>query len=184
MADHGTVARPYARALFEIAQGEGKLAEWSAALAAAAAVVRDPVAKAYLGQPGLTNEERANFVASIAGQVPEGRLLESGHGKNLLLLLAENRRLKVLPEISAQFDALKAQAENKLRVTMVTAVPVDGAVTEKIAEALRAKLGRLVEIEQEVDPSLLGGAVIRAEDMVIDGSVRSRLQRLAESLTH
>lgn len=182
MADFGTVARPYARALFELARESQALDGWSAALATAAAVVGDPAARRYLGQPGLGDDERAAFVTSLAADVPGAELLGSDAGKNLLRLLAENERLGALPEIAAQFDALKSQAENKVKVIVTTASPVDDALKAKIAEGLRKKLGRDVEIELALDPALIGGAVIRAEDMVIDGSVRSRLQQLAASL--
>ena len=88
----------------------------------------------------------------------------------------------VLGEIAAQYDQLKTQAENKIKVTLVSADAVDKAIAERVAKALEHKLGRKVELALEVDASLLGGAIVRAEDQVIDGSVRSRLQRLAESL--
>ena len=97
-------------------------------------------------------------------------------------LLAENDRLTVLPEIAAQFDALKADAENKVNVTVTAATAVDKTLAEQIKKALEAKLGRTVELSLAVDPSLIGGAIIQADDMVIDGSVRTRLQRLTEKL--
>ena len=90
--------------------------------------------------------------------------------------------MPVLGEISEQFDALKAQAENKVKVTLVSATPVDTQVAEQVTQALQKRLGRSVELTLEVDEKILGGAIIRAEDMVIDGSVRTRLQRLAEAL--
>jgi len=109
-------------------------------------------------------------------------VFESAQGKALLAVLAENDRLPLLPEIAAQFDALKAQAENKVKVTMTSATPVDAATAEQVKQALKKRLGRDVELELAVDASLIGGAVIRAEDMVIDGSVRARLERLAAQL--
>ena len=87
-----------------------------------------------------------------------------------------------MPEIAAQFDALKAQSENKVKVTLTSATQVDAALAEQVTKALTQRLGRAVELTLEVDASLLGGAIIRADDMVIDGSVRTRLQRLTESL--
>ena len=182
MADFGTIARPYARALFDIATEANALAEWSQALAAAAAIVSDDAAARYLSSPNLTDEQRAAFVEGLANDLPDAARLGSDQGRAFLRLLAENDRLAALPDISAQFDELKSQAENKVKVTLVAATTVDQAVADKVADALERKLGRKVELELEVDESLLGGAVIRAEDMVIDGSVRTRLQRLAESL--
>jgi F-type H+-transporting ATPase subunit delta len=168
MAAFGTVARPYAKAIFEIATAEKTLAAWSNG--------------SYLARPAMRAAERANFLQSILEGAPDAQVFESAAGKNLLRLLSENNRLGALPEIAAQFDKLKAQAENKVKVTLVAATQVDGEQAAKVTAALQRKLGREVELTLEVDPKLLGGAVVRAEDMVIDGSVRSRLQRLAGSL--
>jgi F-type H+-transporting ATPase subunit delta len=168
MADSSTVARPYAKALFDLASAAGNLPAWSAALGAAAAVVGDTSAKRALANPALDDSRRADLVGSV--------------GKSLLGLLAENDRLTALPEIAAQFDALKAQAENKVKVTVTSAVSVDDALAAQIKRALEHKLGRAVELTLEVDAALIGGAIIRADDMVIDGSVRARLQRLTDAL--
>lgn len=182
MADFGTVARPYARAVFDIANAAGTLSEWSDALAAAAAVVRDPRSQSFLGRPDLNAGDRARFVAGVCAELDGGRFLETSEGRGLLSLLDENERLGALPEIVAQFERLKAEAENKLKVTLVSAVEVGDDVATRVAHSLERRLGRQVELELEIDASLMGGAIIRAEDMVIDGSVRSRLQRMAESL--
>jgi len=182
MADSSTVARPYAKALFDLATAERKLAEWSAALAAAAAIVADPSAKRALANPALDEAARATLVGSIAGSIKGGEVLSSGQGKNLLQVLAEYDRLTALPEIAAQFDALKAEAENTVNVTVTAATAVDGALAGEIKKALAQRLKRTVELTLAVDPSLIGGAIIQADDMVIDGSVRTRLQRLTEKL--
>lgn len=183
MADFGTVARPYARAVFATATSAGDLDGWSGALAAAAGVAADPQARRYLTRPELGTTERCEFVATIAADLPGGAILQSAAGSNLLRLLAENGRLDALPEISAQFDQLKAEQENKVRVTLVAASAVDSETTSKISNALSKKFGRDVELELELDESLIGGAVIRAEDRVIDDSLRTRLTRLASTLT-
>ena len=182
MADTSTIARPYAKALFDLANGERKLSAWSEALAAAAAVLADAGAKRALANPKLDDGARAALVGDIAGAIKGGELLTSPAGKNLLRLLAENDRLTALPEIAAQFDLLKAEAENKVKVTVTAATQVDGAIAEQIKKALQQKLKRVVELTLAVDASLIGGAIIQADDMVIDGSVRTRLQRLTEKL--
>lgn len=182
MADFGAIARPYARAVFEVANADGELAAWSDALAAAAAVLADDGARRHLASPQLGYDERVRFIESVLSDTPEGRVLASPHGRNLLLLLVENGRLAVLPEISAQFGQLKARAENKIKVTLTAATEVEDTLAQSVVRALEQRLGRAVELKLEVDDRLIGGAVIRAEDMVIDGSVRSRLRRLAESL--
>lgn len=182
MADFSTVARPYAKALFDLANAERKLPQWSAALGAAAAVLADQTAKQALANPALDDRRRAELVGSVASALPGGELLASLEGKNLLMLVAENDRLTALPEIAAQFDALKAEAENKVNVTVTSATAVDAALAERIKNALEHKLKRTVELTLAVDSSLIGGAIIQADDMVIDGSVRSRLQRLTDTL--
>jgi F-type H+-transporting ATPase subunit delta len=169
MADQSTIARPYAKALFDVANADQKLGSWSDALNAAAAVLGDANAKRVLGNPALDQGKRAD-------------LLDTAQVKALLALLAENDRLAVLPEIAAQFDALKAEAENKVKAKLVSATAVDAAVAARVKQALEKRLGREVELTLEVDPSLIGGAIVRAEDMVIDGSVRTRLEQLARAM--
>ena len=182
MADFSTVARPYAKALFDLANGERKLPEWSAALGAAAGVLADANARRALANPAFDDGARAALVGSIASEIRGGELLGSPAGKNLLQLLSENDRLTALPEIAAQFDELKAEAENKVKVTVTAATQVDAAIAEQIKKALQQKLKRVVELTLAVDASLIGGAIIQADDMVIDGSVRTRLQRLTEKI--
>jgi len=182
MADHSTIARPYARAVFQIASRAGQLEPWSDALHAAAGVVADPAARAYLARPTLKASERAAFLASVLAGTAVGGVVSSTHGRNLLALLSENGRLAALPEIAAQFDKFKADAENTVAVKLQAASDVDAQQIERITAALRNKLGRTVELAVEVNPNLVGGAIVRADDRVIDGSVKSRLQRLAAAL--
>ena len=182
MADASTIARPYAKALFDLATAERQLTAWSDALAAAAAVVADAGAKRALANPAFDDAARATLVGSIVGSIKGGELLTTQSGKNLLQLLAENGRLTALPEIAVQFDALKAEAEKKVNVTVTSATQIDAALGEQIKKSLEKKLGRTVELTLAVDAALIGGAVIQADDMVIDGSVRTRLQRLTEAI--
>jgi len=182
MADYGTVARPYARALFDTAVESGDLDGWSKALAAAAVVAADRSARDYLGRPELSAADRGRFVGSLAAELPGASMLASGEGQNLLRLLAEYDRLDALPEISQQFDELKADRENRVKVKLISASAVDSEQAGRISAALGQKLGREVELELEIDASLIGGAIIQAEDMVIDDSVRTRLKRLTSSL--
>ncbi|MFL2553429.1 MAG: F0F1 ATP synthase subunit delta [Candidatus Rariloculaceae bacterium] len=187
MSDTGTIARPYAQALFEIAIAEDALTQWSEVLTALAGIVIDEDGRAFLSRPDLSVEASAEFVTAVgvtAVGVDAGvaDLVRSERGQNLIRLLVENGRIMVLPDISARFDALKADAENTVKVTLVTATDADSDVAERIVGSLEKKLGRKVQLELELDGDLLGGAVIRADDMVIDGSVKSKLRQLAESL--
>lgn len=182
MADHSTIARPYARAVFDVANSDGRLALWSDALHAAAGVVSDSVARAYLATPALKASERAAFVVGVLDGTAVSDALGSAQGRNLLALLSENGRLAALPEIAAQFDKLRADAENKVAVKLRSASEVDERQLETMTAALRKRLGRSVEIEVVVDSNLVGGAIVRADDRVIDGSVKRRLERLAAAL--
>jgi F-type H+-transporting ATPase subunit delta len=182
MADESTIARPYAKALFDVANAEQKLGPWSDALNAAAAVLGDANARRVLANPALDQAKRADFIRAVSVGLKGADLFETPPAKALLALLAENDRLSALPEIATQFDALKADAENKVKAKLVSATAVDASVAERVRQALQKRLGREVELELEVDPALIGGAIVRAEDMVIDGSVRTRLEQLARAM--
>ncbi len=182
MSDTSTIARPYAQAIFEIASGEGALTKWADALGVLAEIVADDDASAFLLRPDLDHQARVEFVSGIGAQTDTAEPIGSERGQNFLRLLIENDRLAALPDIADRFNALKAAAENTVKVTLVTATDADTDVADRIAANLEKKLGRKVELELEIDGELLGGAVIRAEDMVIDGSVKTRLRQLAEAL--
>jgi F-type H+-transporting ATPase subunit delta len=177
MADKSTIARPYAKAAFEEARDAGRLAPWAEALRTAAAVTSDCRVAALLGNPRVTPQELAELISEIAGsQLDE-------HGRNFVRTLADNRRLPLLPEISARFDELKSAAEGVVDVTVTSAAPLDDSQRGKLAAALERRLGRSVRLQCATDPALIGGAVLRAGDLVIDGSLRGRLERIAYELT-
>jgi F-type H+-transporting ATPase subunit delta len=177
MADKLTVARPYARAAFAEARGEDRLAPWSQALKIAAQVVQDPRVEGLLDNPRVTASELAELVIGIAG-ADLGK-----HGENFVRTLAANRRLAYLPEISAQFEVLKDAAQGVADVTVTSAAALDAAEQKKLAAALEKRLKRKVRLHTEVDPGLIGGAIVRAGDLVIDGSLSTRLERIAYELT-
>jgi F-type H+-transporting ATPase subunit delta len=177
MADRLTIARPYARAAFEEASAGKTLAPWSEALQIGALVVRDPRVEELLGNPRVTPEQLAQFVIDIAGP----KLGEPGG--NFIRTLTENHRLAYLPEISALFDAFKAEAEGVADVTVTSAGELNEAQRQKIAAAMQKRLKREVHLHCEVDPGLIGGAILRSGDLVIDGSLRTRLERIAYELT-
>lgn len=177
MADKSTIARPYAKAAFEEARDHKRLGPWSESLQTAAAVIGDSRVEALLGNPHVTPEELAEFITGIAG--PE---LDE-QGRNFVRTLADNRRLALLPEISARFDELKSEAEGVIDVTVTSAAPLDDSQRDRLAAALERRLGRSVRLQCVTDPALIGGAVLRAGDLVIDGSLRARLERIAYELT-
>ena len=102
--------------------------------------------------------------------------------QNFVRVLAANHRLLLLPEITAHYEAQRAEVENTVDVEVVSAVALDAAQTEKLASALKARLKRTINMHNTVDATLLGGAVIRAGDLVIDGSLKGRLERLGTEL--
>ena len=186
MADNNTVARPYAEAVFEVARESDALDELSASLAAAGELLGDGQVVTFLGEPALTDDQRLEFLQGLfAAAEGEDSMFSGGneHGTNFLKLLLENGRIAVLPEISAQFEALKAKEENSIDAVITAAAPLSAAQEKEIASSLAEKLGRDVRISTEIDENLIGGAVIRAGDVVIDGSLRARLEGLANALT-
>lgn len=170
-----TLARPYARAAFSLARDAGALPAWSDALAFAARMAADPQVAALLGHPKLTQADTATLLA------PEGANETFG---NFLGLLFDNRRLPLLPEIAGLYDELRFEAERVVKAKVTSAVALPAAELETIKAALKQRFGREVEVETAVDDSLIGGAVIAAGDVVIDGSIKGKLHRLDAALSH
>jgi F-type H+-transporting ATPase subunit delta len=177
MADRSTIARPYAKAAFRQAQAASQLDRWSTLLDRAAAAVVDKRVAALIGNPRVTPAQLADLVMSVAGETL------SDEERNFVRVLADNRRLRILPDIARLFQAMKDDAEGTVDVTVTSAAAMPDAGREQIAAALARRFGRKVRIHTEVDPALIGGAVLRAGDLVIDGSIKSRLERMAFELT-
>lgn len=172
MADNSTLARPYAKAVFQIAFDEGALASWGDALAALADLVSRPEIAALIGHPSLT---RADLTEAL-NQGLAGKL--SKEAVSLVDLLVQNGRLAALPSLAEQFDQLRAEAESRVDVEITSAIEVPGAQQDQLAAAIRQRLQREVTIDWSTDPELIGGALIRAGDLIIDGSIRGELSRL------
>ncbi|MFL2494158.1 MAG: F0F1 ATP synthase subunit delta [Porticoccaceae bacterium] len=175
MAELSTLARPYAKAAFEYALEAGDLQGWSDSLGTASSVAKQSTVDQLLSSPSSTSAEQAAALTGICGESL------SSAGKNFICILSENRRLKLLPQIAHQFEIMKANQEKAIEVDVASAQPLDEEQQEKLTEALSKKLERKVNMQVSLDKSLLGGAVIRAGDTVIDGSIRGRLTKLAES---
>ncbi len=178
MAEASTIARPYAQAAFEVAQESKALEAWSQSLGFVAAVVSDPQMKALVGNPNIAPEQLAEVLFAICGKQL------NKEQTNFIRLLIENDRLALMPEIVERFEVLRAEAEKVVNVELVSAVAVDKAIAQKIATALKERLGRKVNLSTSIDESIIGGAIIRAGDFVIDGSVAGQLERLASEITH
>jgi F-type H+-transporting ATPase subunit delta len=174
--DATTIARPYAEAIFARAVETDKLAVWSEMLEFMVAVVGDPTLAGIVANPLFDRGDLTDLMLEIGG----GRLTDEG--ANLVKLLVQNGRLHALPEISELFEELKAEKDRMLKVHVVSAYALKPMQERQLAEALKSKLGRDVSITSEKDPDLIGGVHIRAGDTVIDGSVKGRLQQLANEL--
>jgi F-type H+-transporting ATPase subunit delta len=176
MAEIATIARPYANAVFELAKERRAIDEWSKQLQLAAAVAAQPQILEIIESPATTGIEKSNTVARVCGDDL------SREGKQFVLVLARNKRLHLIGEISAQFEALRAQEEASLDVEVVSAFALSETEQRRLVEALGRRFDREIQLTAQVDESLIGGAVIRAGDTVIDGSVKGKLEKLAETL--
>ena len=176
MAELSTLARPYAKAAFEYAVEAKDVQGWSDCLSLAASVAQQSTVEKLLSSPSATAAKQAEAVNDICGDELATAC------QNFISILSENRRLQLLPQISQQFEIMKANLEKAVDVDVVSASKLNAAQQKALSEALSAKLERKVNLQVSLDKSLLGGAVIRAGDTVIDGSIRGRLTKLAESL--
>lgn len=176
MSSSLTLARPYARAAFETARDSGALAAWQQWLEFSAAVARHPEMRPLLGNPRLGADQLA---ALLAPERPE----PAAAYRQFLAMLVANRRVDLIGGIAEVYGELKREQERVLRVTVRAAVAVDAGQAEALKAALKRRFQRDIELETVIDEHVIGGAVIDAGDVVIDGSVRGRLERLAQALT-
>ncbi len=176
MAEKTTLARPYALAAFKVASEQGQLARWSEMLAFLEAVLEDATMKGLIADPRVEWAAQAKLLIDIAGD----RLVEGG--QNLVKVLAENGRLGLVAEIRAVYDAERARAEKRQKVEVTSAYKLTDRFETLIAEAMKRRLGCEVDLDSRIDRSLIGGVIVRAGDMVIDASLRGRLQGLATAL--
>jgi len=176
MSQNTTLARPYAKAAFEVANQSGDLTSWSAMLHTVSAVVTSSKVNELLSLPSQSGEQQAARVVEICGDEIDKQVA------SFIAILAENKRLSLMPEIVELFDALKAIQEKRVDVEVISAYALDEAAENKLKEALKKRLQREVSLSSRVDQSLLGGLILRTDDMVIDGSLRGRLNKLAEAM--
>jgi F-type H+-transporting ATPase subunit delta len=176
MAELATLARPYSKAVFELAKSQGRLDAWARMLELLAAIAGQEPVRQLLDSPELTDSAKAQRLIRICGDDVDDR------GRALINLLAVNKRLALIGELREQFDELKAQEEQVLDVEVVSAYELTSAQADMLREALQRKFQREVNMTSRVDTGLVGGALIRAGDTVIDGSVRGRLAKLVEAL--
>ncbi|RLA19810.1 MAG: F0F1 ATP synthase subunit delta [Gammaproteobacteria bacterium] len=176
MAELSTIARPYAKAAFEFARDNSVLAQWSEQLSIVATVTMDSGLEAVLGNPSLTAAQQAQTLNDVCGDALGAEV------RNFVVILAGNKRLALLPEIYTLFEQHKANQEKSVDVEVVSAFDMADETIGKLAAVLSKKLEREVKVSTSTDKDLLGGVLIRAGDLVIDGSVRGRLNKLSEAM--
>lgn len=176
MAELSTLARPYAKAAFNTALDNNQLDQWSTILSTLSAISEQEAIHGLIANPALSAADKARALKDVVGD-----LLNEGTG-NLLDVLAENRRLALLSEISEQFEALKAEHEKSADVLVTSAFSLSDSQRKTLTEKLSTKLGRKVSLTVNVDEALIGGVVVKSGDLVIDGSVRGKLAKLAEAM--
>lgn len=176
MINTQTLARPYAKAAFEFASAAGTTESWSKMLNLAAIAVEVPEVAALLNDPRLTSESKVQGLVRLLGDDADEAF------RNYVQTLGENDRLSVLPTVWELYEDIKAQAEKTLEAEVETAFELSNAQLQTLAAALSKRLDRTVNLQQAVNPALIGGVLIRAGDVVVDGSVRGKLSQLAESL--
>ena len=176
MAELTTLARPYAKAVFAEASEKKALDAWSEDLALLSAVSADAGMLKVTGHPSLTSKQQAQALIDVCGD----KLNEAA--KNLVAVLSENKRLALLPEIAALYEEMKAQLQNTVDVVVTSAFELTSEQAEKLTQSLKARLQCDVRMTSEIDETLVGGAIIRAWDLVIDGSVKGKLSKLAEAM--
>ena len=176
MSESTTLARPYAKAAFEFALDKENLPAWAEMLELLSSVTTDPTMSRLLDSPSITREKEAEAMLSVTAD-----LIDDQCG-NFVSLLANNGRLELLPEIFTLYEQYRANHEKTVEVELQSAVALSELQIEKLNIQLENKLGRKVNINCQTDPTVMGGMIIRAGDLVIDASIRGKLNDLADSL--
>ncbi len=176
MAENSTIARPYAQAAFDLAQAKSELTSWSDMLALAAMVASDNNMAEAIDSPHVKDEDVVTLFLDVCGN----KL--STEGQNFIRILAENKRLNILSDIVAVYEQYRADAEGILDAEIISAFPLSDSQQKNIVASLKKRLGRDISLTTRVDETLIGGAIIRAGDMVIDGTVTRHLDDLTHSL--
>ncbi len=176
MAEISTLARPYAQAIFNLADASNTLKTWSETLALLSEVVTNKTITEIINNPDVTSEKTISLIFDIC----KDNLDEQGI--NFVKLAAENGRLELIPHIAESFEVMHSEAEGSIKAQVISAYAINAVQKKSIATALKKKLGREVTITTKTDKSLLGGVIIRAGDMVIDGSIKSELEKISHSL--
>ena len=178
MAEKSTIARPYAQAAFSMAESQGNLKKWSDMLQLIAALATDDAMQVLIDNPSIDNDKLAELIIDICGDGLDQ------YGQNFVRVLIDNKRLDVISEIADLYEVKRAEAERTVVAEVTSASPLSEAQQAQLVTALKKRLGREVTLITNTDETILGGAIVRAGDLVIDASVTSQLERLANTLMH
>lgn len=176
MAEARTVARPYAEAIFKLAKAKGELAAWSDTLQLAATVAADKNVRALIGDPKVPPRRLGELILEICGSNL------NDEGRNFILLLAENGRIDILPEVAELFEELRTQYEGVLDARIISAFPLNETQLKNLVSDLEEKFKHKIEPAVSVDPELIGGVKVEVGDEVLDASVRGKLEAMAVAL--
>jgi len=178
MSNVTTLARPYAKAAFELAVAENATGRWNDMLDLASTAVTEKSLAGLLESPHASSSQIVQILTDTAGEVFDARF------RDFLSVLAENKRLSLLPEIAILYQALREEADGLLRARVVSAFALDEDQATRLKNALAKRFDRKILLETEVDSSVIGGAVVYAGGEVIDGSLKDRLTKLSNSLSN
>ena len=176
MAELRTLARPYAKAAFKAAQEQQQLVDWANVLTMAGHIAANDVIRQLLANPGVDESKKAELILG-ATETDASEAV-----RNFFLILAENRRLALLPEIATLFNTYRAELERTVDIEVTAAFELTDDQQQKLAQALSTKLDRKVSLAASQDKSLIGGVIVRTGDLVIDASVRGKLNKMADAL--
>jgi len=176
MLANTTIARPYAKAVFEQAQQEGNMDMWSGLLKRLNHIVHDPQMRTVVNSPKVSHKQLLDLITSVCGD----KL--SASAANFIRILIKSNRLRVAGQISELFEQKRAEAEGRIEISVVSAYELDGDQSKRIAEAMAKRTGKKISVSSAIDKSLIGGMIIRAGDSVIDASLRGRLNKLRNEL--
>lgn len=176
MAEAITVARPYAEAVYKLAVNNQGLSEWSKMLRLASAIAEDGGVKRLIGNPVISAKQLGEIFLEI------GKNKFNSEARNLIMLLADNKRILVLPQISQLFEQLKAQHEGVLEAKIVSAFAMEGRQLKKLIEDLERKFKRKIEAQVSIDSELIGGVKVEIGDEILDASIRGKLEAMAVAL--
>lgn len=180
MTDMTAIARPYAKAAFEFALEHKDLSAWSKILEHLAQIIADPLCVAFLTDPATTAQQHCELLKSMLRQMKVTH--ESDHLHNFIELLAHNKRLLAVPSVYQLFEILRANYEKTLTVDVVSFSELSKEQIKNLTHRLSQRLQRDITINITIDPNILGGAIIRAENFVLDGSVRTQIKNLSNTL--